>query len=961
MLNKTSKNEFISFTLNGKKIKQQFESAAYLCDSLKELGDKSVRIGCEEGACGACTVEVDGLLTKSCLKLTKTCNESEIVTVAGLKSDPISKKLKTSFTTCHALQCGYCTAGMIMSARNLLKQFGDDLDEAKIKDGLIGNICRCTGYKNIIHALMNAAGKEKTLVEIENKGLNSNGKIGQALIRVEDERLMAGRGKFTDTAFKNDDLYAYIVRSEKAHAIIKNIDTKNAKLQSGVELVITGDEAKEFWEPISPTMDLLDLKLPNRYPLATDKVVFIGEPVVLLIARTKEEAHHAAQEISIEYEELPVNTDATESLQTQGNGVLYGAWNDNVQVDFSFENGPTDDIFSSADLIIDETIDSHRFGAMPMETRAVRADFDDFEKSLVVHASTQVPHQFRIYLSRVFGLRENSIQIIAGDVGGGFGSKLSMDTEYLPILGSIILGKPVRWYETRAEWIHAGFGARDYKARVKGAFDKSGKLRALETNIIADMGCDGAERACGLGMPLNGGTFALGPYECENYKTRVRCVVTNKAPYNAYRGFGKDLANMLIERTLDLAADKLEMDQILIRKKNLLKSYPHQIVTGPILENGTQRECLEKLEKEMNVSALRQEQSQALSENRYLGFSLIPYIEPAGATFPSSAFQNYESVNVRVAADGSVQVQTGIQSIGQGIETVYAQVAAEYLGCKVENVSVSWGDTNVTPWGSGTFSSRGAMFAVGAIIKAATKIRKRIELASTALLNCDEQFLLIENGKITNTNTKESITFKDLSYAVYVNPGAEILLDKADEPSLEALGTYRHPQVNWKADELGRAQFYPAHSNGAEGALVEVDPNTGRVEVIKIWIVADHGKILNPLLLKGQITGGIMQQLGGTLYEKFDYDSAGKPLQSSLKEYGIPNIWSTPSIEIHHLETKSPATEVGAKGGGEDGCIATSTAIMGAVEDALRPIGVKITSSDLSPKNLRRIIQNHTA
>ena len=175
------------------------------------------------------------------------------------------------------------------------------------------------------------------------------------------------------------------------------------------------------------------------------------------------------------------------------------------------------------------------------------------------------------------------------------------------------------------------------------------------------------------------------------------------------------------------------------------------------------------------------------------------------------------------------------------------------------------------------------MFAVGAIIKAATKIRKRIELASTALLNCDEQFLLIENGKITNTNTKESITFKDLSYAVYVNPGAEILLDKADEPSLEALGTYRHPQVNWKADELGRAQFYPAHSNGAEGALVEVDPNTGRVEVIKIWIVADHGKILNPLLLKGQITGGIMQQLGGTLYEKFDYDSAGKPLQSSLK------------------------------------------------------------------------------
>lgn len=951
--------ENISFILNGKNIEGKFPTGAFLCDSLKELGDKSVRIGCQEGVCGACTVEINGLLTKSCLKLTNTCADSEIVTIAGLEDDPLTEKVKSSFTNCHALQCGYCTAGMIMSSRNVLKQYGDKLTESLVKDGLIGNICRCTGYKNIIHAVMHTAGKVQSLVELENKETDVSGKIGEAITRTEDGRLMSGRGKFTDNYFKNDDLFAYILRSDRAHAIIDKIDKRDAEKQPDVELILTGQEAQSHWDPISPTMDLLDLKLPKRYPIATDKVVFVGEPIVLIIARSQEAAQLAGEKVRIEYKDLPINTKACDSLKAKEDGILYDSWDNNVQIDFNFENGELENVFSSADLIVEETIDSHRFGAMPMETRAVRADFDSFEKSLIVHASTQVPHQFRIYLSRVFGLKENSIQIIAGDVGGGFGSKLSMDTEYLPILGSIILGKPVRWHESRTEWIHAGFGARDYTAKVKGAFDKSGKLKALETDIIADMGCDGAERACGLGMPLNGGTFALGPYVCENYKTRVRCVVTNKAPYNAYRGFGKDLANMLIERTLDIAADKLEMDQILIRKKNLLKSYPHQIVTGPILENGTQRECLERLEQIMNISALRETQSQALSNNRFLGISLIPYIEPAGATFPSSAFQNYESVNVRVAADGSVQVQTGIQSIGQGIETVYAQVTAEYLGCSVEDVGVSWGDTNVTPWGSGTFSSRGAMFAVGAIIKAATKIKKRIEIASAILLNCDKEALLFENGKITNKITDKSISFKELSYAVYVNPGAEIILDQADEPSLEAMGTYRHPQVNWKADELGRAQFYPAHSNGAEGALVEVDPNTGDVRVLKIWIVADHGKILNPLLLKGQITGGIMQQLGGTLYEKFDYDSEGRPLQKTLKEYGIPNIWSTPEIEIHHLETKSPSTEVGAKGGGEDGCIATSTAIMGAVEDALRPIGVKITTSDLSPKNLKKIIEEN--
>ena len=950
----------IEITVDGQKIHAHVEARTLLVDFLRDnAAETSVKIGCEEGACGACTVNLDGKTTKSCLQLAINCDGKEIRTVSSLRNKGKLGLLQQAFIDSHALQCGFCTSGMLMSAEAFLQKKADsDFTENDIKEALTGNLCRCTGYRNIIHAVASAAGKVESLSALENKKYQTNRNVGKAITRREDKRLVSGKGKFADIFGHPADLHAAVARSTRAHANIKSINVTKAQAMPGVTLVIDGEEAKAFWQPISPTLDLLDLKLPRRYPLATEKVVFFGEPVALIIAEDPYIAEDAALAVEVEYEELDTNTDVFESLKQKGRNLLYPEWKDNTQVDYAFERGPVNKCFQSADLVIEEKINSHRYGAMPLETRVVRAEFDDSEGSLVVHSSTQVPHQMRLYLAQVFGLKENRIQVIAGDVGGGFGAKLSVDCEFLPVLGSILTGKPIKWSESRSGWIQAGFAARDYHATSKAAFTKDGKLLALETDIVADMGCDGAERACGLGMPLNGGNYATGPYECDTYRTRVRCVVTNKAPYNAYRGYGKDLANMLVERVIDQAADKLEIDPVKIRKINLLKSYPHQIPTGPIIENGTQRESLERLEEIMDLDLLRQRQAAYLEKGKYLGLSLIPYIEPAGATFPGSAFQNYESVNLRLAADGSLQVLTGIQNIGQGIETSYAQVAADLIGCKIEEVNVSWGDTNATPWGSGTFSSRGSMFAVGAMIEAAKKIRSRIEIGAATLMETAVENISIKNSEITCKKSGQTMTLSNFAYSVYVNPGAEIVLDQADVPSLEALGTYRHPQVNWKPDQEGRAQFYPAHANGAEGMLVEVDPETGHIEVIKIWMVADHGVVLNPLLLQGQIKGGLVQQLGGTLYEKLSYDKNGVPLQKTLKEYGMPTIWTAPEIEIEHFETKSPSTDIGAKGGGEDGCIATSTALMSAVEDALRPLGVKIMSSDLSPKNLKKIIES---
>jgi len=951
----------ISVTVNGIKIVKSVSSRMLLTDFLRiAANQKSVRFGCEEGACGACTIEINGKTIKSCLALAISANGKVITTVENHCNDKVLEKVQEAFVSSHALQCGYCTSGMIMSATALIKSAnGKPLTEDAIKNGIAGNICRCTGYTNVVHAIKVANSQAIPLGRTELELGETDNWIGQPLQRREDKRLTSGRGRYVDNYQETGDLYAAVTRSNQAHAKIINIDKSAAEAMPGVHRVICGEEAKNYWKPLAPTMELLDLKLPKRYALATEKTVFYGEPLALIIADNPYIAEDAARSVNVTYEPLPVNTSPHQSgcITANNDALLYPEWGTNVQVVLDFEHGNIEEKFASADLIVDEEISSHRYSAMPMETRSARASYDPDEESIVVRASTQIPHQMRMAIGQVFGLSESRIEVLAGDVGGGFGAKLSIDSEYFAILGSILCERPVNWAESRSEWMHAGPGARDYHTRSRMAFTRTGKIIAMETNILADMGCDGAERAAGIGMPLNGGNYAPGPYIIDTYRTHVECVVTNKGPYNAYRGYGKDLANMLVERVLDQAADRLEIDPLEIRRRNLLTKYPFQLVTGPIIENGSVRECLDKLETNMGLKGLRAEQMSALENGRYLGMALIPYIEPAGATFPGSTSQNYESVTIKIASDGSVHVVTAMQNIGQGIETAYAQVCADKLSCAIKDVTVSWGDTKATPFGSGTFSSRGAMFAVGAIINATDMLLPRIRVGASVLLDCKPEDVLIKKGIISCAVKKTKCTFKELAYAAYVQPGAEIILADADAPLLEALGTYRHPQVNWKADDLGRMQFYPAHANGAAGALVEVDIETGKIDVKKIWMVADHGVVLNPLLLKGQIQGSIVQQLGGTLYENLEYSKEGIPSATTLKEYGMPTVWAAPEMEIDHIVTHSPSNSVGAKGAGEDGSIATSTVLMAAVEDALRPLNIKVMSCPLSPAKIREMIK----
>ncbi len=946
----------ISIGVNGREVHAAVEGRTLLIDFLRRhAGVTGPRFGCEEGACGACTVQIDGTTVKSCLVLAVQADGQQVSTADGLATREALAPVQQAFVNCNAAQCGYCTAGMVMSAEHFLRtRPPGPLDDEALRLALTGNLCRCTGYTGIRQAVALAAGEGVASAERADAPRTGSW-VGRALARREDPRLVAGGGRYVDAYGDAADLHLAVVRATHARARITGIDVTAARAASAVALVMTGAEAREYWQPIAPTSVGESIRLPRRYAMAIDEVAFYGEPVAIVVADTPEAAEDAAALVRVDYAPLPPVIDMHAALLSDA-PLVYPEWGTNLQTEFALEFGAVDATLDNAELVIEQTISSHRFGAMPLETRATRAQFDPRDGTLTVRASTQVPHQLRMFLSQVFELPESRIQVLAGDVGGGFGAKLGVDGEYLPVLAALRLGRPVKWIETRTDWLHAGPGARDFEARCRAAFDTDGRLLALCTDILADMGCDGAERACGIGMPINGGVYAPGPYRVANYRTRVRCAVTNKGPYGAYRGYGKDIANLIIERLLDRAAVRLDIDPLEIRRRNLLDTYPFQLVTGPIIENGSLRESQARLAALMDLPALRARQDQARAAGRYLGIGVANYIEPCGVAFPASVYQNFESATLRLAADGSVHVLTAIQNIGQGIETAYAQATADALDCDIADVTVSWGDTSAMPMGSGTYASRGAMFAVGAIVQAADTLRARLICGAAVLLECAREELEIANGRVWRHGYDASVSFRDIAQAVYVGVGAEIVLAEADAPVLETTSTFRNPHINWQPDAQGRVQLYPGHATGSQAALVEVDPETGRVEVLDVWVVSDHGVVLNPLLLDGQTRGAVVQQIGGTIYESLAYDEAGVPLARTLKDYGMPTVWTAPDIHIEHLCSPSPVTRTGAKGGGEDGCIATSTVLMAAVEDALRPWGVEVTHSRLDPQTVRGLV-----
>lgn len=953
----------VSLSVNGRSVRHEIPSRTLLVDLLRDtMGLTGTHIGCDEGICGACTISVDGQTVKACMMFAVEADGCTVTTIEGLADGAQLNAVQQSFVDHHGLQCGYCTPGMIMSAQDLLERNPAPTRD-EVRCGMSGNLCRCTGYKAVVESVVGAAADATATAHdeaaIDHAGLDEGAWTGRSVSRKEDRRLVMGEGEFTDDFHLPNQLYCAIVRSTRAHAWLRSIDVTAAASMPGVVRVITGAEAQQYWSPPTPTMEAFEGRRTGVYPMAVDVVRFVGEPIVAIVAESRYEARDAAAAVQIEYDGLPTvltTHDAGEGVEVP-KALLYKQWGDNRQVDFDFALGDVDAAFAGAHVVVDDVITSHRWGPVPLEMRVVNADYRASDGRLTVRLSTQTPHQDRTLISRVFGLPEASVRIIAGDVGGGFGAKLSIDVEYIPALMSILTNRPVNYVDTREEWMTSGTHAHDFTIDVSAAFSSEGRILGLRNRIVTDLGCDGAERAAGMAIPLVAAIYVPGPYVLPAYSTRAIGYVTNKAPYGGYRGYGKDLANVTIERVMDHAADALGLDRLEIRRRNLLEEYPHQMISGPIVEDGSIRECLDKLESVVDVQAFRERQAQARTRGKYLGLGIVSYIEPSGGGGPWSLFNVYESARVRMTPDGTVQVFTGNMRCGQGVETTLAQVTADRLGCSYERVSVYCGDTDTMPYGMGASSSRGVVIALGAVLKATDDLIEKLLIVAGELLEASPRDLVLGDDAVMVKGSPDTrVSLSAVANAAFFDPGGMFSMPGIENPTLESVGIYSSPHARHEPDEHGRTQDYACHATGAQAALVEVDTATGFVTVEEIIVVGDVGVVINPAGLDGQITGGTIQAFAGAVLEDHAYDAKGNPLSTTLRDYGFPNILSVPPVRIEHIVTPGSTTPIGAKGAGEGGQIATFSCIMSAVEDALQPFGVTVNELPLAPWKILDLI-----
>lgn len=785
--------------------------------------------------------------------------------------------------------------------------------------------------------------------------------VGRSVPRFEDTRRLTGRARYVPNLQMRGMLHAAILRSPHAHARIRRIDTSRAKAMPGVVEVLTGREAAEFSDPVPPQLEAPFVKFTRAHAMAIDKVVYHGEPVAAVAAEDPYVAEDALEAIEVEYEELrPVLT--IDEARAPDAPLVYDSWGDNLNLHWNNAIGDVDGaLAAAAAVVVEEELRHDRCTGTPMETRGVLASYDPLSQELIAYMSTQFPHTARSMLAQVVRIPEHRIRIIAPDVGGGFGNKLGIDAEAVPCLLTIKTGRPVKWIETRSEQLLTCSHARDYRWRLKAGFTAEGKFTALDGRLAVDVGCDGSERASGVGQCLVASHYLPGAYRIPTFRIDTRGVVTNKAPTGAYRGFGKDIACYAIERLMNLAARRLGISPEEIRRRNFIQAeeLPYEQITGPVYDSGDYPRLLEMTEELVDVPAFRERQEKARADGRYLGFGFSSMLEPSGAAVPGLANGGYESGVVRVNPDGSVTLQTGLQDIGQGVETTLAQVVADQLTVSPNDVKVVYGDTDGVPYGMGPWSSRGASYGVSAAASAAGKVREQILRIAAHLLEANVDDLELADGTVQLAGVPEKkLTFGEIARAVYQFPGPYLSIPEGEEPILEARTFWMSPVVRWVPDENHTFSLYTTHPSACFGAIVEVDPETGRVTLERMAITHDCGTIINPIIVDGQVAGGTAQGIGAALGEQLTYDEKGNLLNLGFRDYLVPTAGDLPAFEIQHIESPSPFTPLGTKGTGESGAIGALPAVVNAVEDALSPFGVTLRDVPLSPERLLRLVRD---
>lgn len=773
--------------------------------------------------------------------------------------------------------------------------------------------------------------------------------FGTPIKRREDPRLITGKGNFTDDIELTGMLYAAMLRSPYAHANIKSIDTTEAKRAEGVVAVYTGKDLQGKMEPI-PTAWLppdSNMQTPDHPAIAADKVRYVGDAVAMVVAESRYAARDALDLIEVDYETLPVNVDQEKAMADDAT-LLHEGVENNLAYHWK-AGGVEKEVFEQAEVVIKQRFRQQRLIPNPMEMRASVAKYNASSGEMTIWCTSQNPHIHRFILSGVLGIPESKLQIISVDVGGGFGAKIAVyPDEALVGFASRELERPVKWAEDRSEHFLSTTHGRDVILDVELAGKRDGTFEALKITNTANMGAYLSTAGPGVETILFG-LITPGPYNIKQAQVETYGVFTNTTPTDAYRGAGRPEATYLIERMVDLYASEIDMDPVEIRRHNLIEkeAFPYDNALGLTYDSGDYQCSLDKALEMFDYEAFRKEQKEELKNGKYLGVGFSTYVEICGLG-PSKVagavgFQGglWESGTVRVHPTGKVSVFTGASPHGQGEETTFAQIVSQKFGIPQEDIEVIHSDTNRVPMGWGTYGSRTTPVGGAAIANAADKVLTKAKKIAAHMLEASEEDIDFAEGSFKVKGVPEkTVSFADVTLQAYVAWD----LPEGMEPALEE-------QVFFDPSNF----VYPF---GAHACIVEIDAETGEIDIKRYIAVDDPGPVINPMVAEGQVHGGIVQGVGQALWEGAVYDEQGQLLSGTFMDYTMPKARFFPKFETAFTETPSPVNQLGVKGIGETGTIAATPAVVNAVIDALKPFGVKELDMPLTPEKIWHVLRN---
>jgi len=779
--------------------------------------------------------------------------------------------------------------------------------------------------------------------------------IGARVRRREDPRLLTGQTTYVDDRRIHGLLHIAFRRSDQSHARIAGIDCRAALDQPGVVAVFTSDDLAGVTNPIRATSRMAGYQSTELYGLARDKVRHVGEPIVAVVATSRYLAEDALAHITLELEPLDAIVDV-ELAAGDGAPLLHDEMSSNVLAERTFARGDVAAALAGAAVRVGARFRVRRKTPVAIEARVYAAEYDRGTRSLTLHSSTQVPGIIRDALSEILDMPGHRLRVVAPEVGGGFGAKASLYSEEIAVAAiARELGRPVKWTSDRVEDLTSTSQAFDEIIDAELALDGDGRITGLRADVIGDVGAYSIYPWTACIEPVQVVSFLPGPYRVPDYEARVRAVATSKPPGGPYRGVGRPISTFVMERLLDMAGRKLAIDPREIRLRNFVAEdeFPYKTASGIVWDRSSFTECLTRACDEIGYDALLAEQAAARAAGRWMGIGIASYAELTGigsriAVAPGMPINTgTESSTVRIDSTGAVTASFGVASQGQGHETSLAQIVAEELGARIEDIEILQGDSALSAHGTGTYASRSAVLAGGAAILAARAVRDKVIRAASHILEAAPADIATGNGTVFVAGTDRRMTIRELAKAVYSQMGSLPKDMRDDMGNLEATKVYD--------------PYTGTATSATHIAVVEVDPETFESVILRYVVVEDCGRVINPMIADGQAHGGVAQGIGAALFEEMIHDSAGQVLTANLADYVVPTAPEIPTIDVVHLEAELPNTVGGFRGLGEGGTIGAPAAIANALSDALSPLGIEIDELPATPQRLFRLIESARA